>query len=395
MGRRKLGPRRLKPDGPYYAVLHVLPKDRAVVGKVRLIRSLKTTDHTEALKRYGVVLKQLEQELGELLSPSTLRARVDARRGDTELSYAELAEDIVGELKHDDPVHEAVYQSLAKNKPLPISWDEALVLWEKVSNRNRTRPIVEGTIYKYKQAVEHFKPYCEHPNLITKDAIRRFLEDYEEAYGPTTVAARYRYLRALFQVLVEQDKVDVSNVFDACKYTAKVSFEDQRRPFTDEELLIIHQHHPEIFLLCVTGLRPGEYFSRLPKDLDGQILRIDDQKLPKEVWRPKTFSSYRNAAVPDYFELTKRDTLVQSNITRIGVDLRKHITDKSATPHSGRHTFYSLARRADVDLSVLTALTGHAQKESSRTAQSYGLFSDEVLIREASKVWELVQTIIR
>ena len=83
-----------------------------------------------------------------------------------------------------------------------------------------------------------------------------------------------------------------------------------------------------------------------------------------------------------------------ASITRVGVNLRQHITDKAATPHSGRHTFYSLARRADVDLSVLTALTGHASKETSRVAQSYGLFKDEVLIREASKVWELIAEIV-
>lgn len=375
------------------------PQLRQRAGKTKLVRSLKTTNHSEALKRYGMVLRQLEQELEVLLSPTALRDRVEAVRG--VLDPREAAEVLTGstgafQVNPDNPTpeQEAVYKSLRDNKPFPISWEESVELWVKVSNRNKTRPITEGTVYKYKQVVEHFKPYCEYPTLLTKDIIRTFLEDYEEVYSPTTVAARFRYLRALFQVLTEQDKVDMGNLFDACKYTAKVSLENAKRPFTDDELLIIHEHHPEIFLMCATGLRPGEYFSRLPKDLNGQILRIDDQKLPTEKWRPKTMSSYRNVAVPKFFTLIKRgDTIVQSNITRVGVNLRQHITDKAATPHSGRHTFYSLARRADVDLSVLTALTGHASKETSRVAQSYGLFKDEVLIREASKVWELVQTI--
>ena len=393
MGRRRHGPRRLKPDGPYYAILHVLPKDRPQVGKVRLIRSLKTHDHTEALKRYGTVLRELEKELEDLISPQSLRSRVEALRGEKQLPPAELTEHLVGQLDPDNPVHLAVYQSLDQNKPLPITWDEALDLWEKSANRTRTQPVVEGTVWKYKQIVKHFKPFCEYPYLLTKPVIRQFLESYEEEYVETTVAARYRYLRAVFQVLVENDKVDIPNHFDAVKYSAKVPLHRQRRPYTDDEIIIASKYHPEIYYMISTGLRAGEYFSRLPQDLNGQILRVDKQP-SVENWRPKTLSSFRSLAVPTSFTLIKDQFMIQSNISRIGVAWRQHVTDPTAPVHSARHTFYSLARRAEVDPNVLTALTGHKAKETNRVAQSYGDFPDEVLIREASKVWNLIDSII-
>ena len=393
MGRRKQGPRRLKPDGPYYAVLHVLPKDRPQVGKVRLIRSLKTHDHTEALRRYGGVLRDLEQELNDLISPQTLKTRVEALRGDTQLSHIELTEVIVGKIDPDNQTHEAVYKSISTNQPLPITWEESLALWEKSANRTRTQAVAPSTVWKYNQAVKHFEPYCAYPYLLTKTIIREFLQAYEEDYVETTVAARYRYLRAVFQVLIENDKVDIPNHFDAVKYTASVPLERQRRPFTDDEICIAYKHHPEIYHMITTGLRAGEYFSRLPQDINGQILRVDKQP-SVENWRPKTLSSVRSLAVPTGFTLLKDQHMIQSNISRVGVDWRKYVTDPTAPVHSARHTYITLARRVGMDSSVLTALTGHASKENSRVAQAYGLFPDEVLIREAQKVWDLVERIV-
>ena len=205
------------------------------------------------------------------------------------------------------------------------------------------------------------------------------------------MANRKSWLGAIFQALVETDKVSISNPFRDVKYTAKTSIEDQRRPFTDDEIRLIHKKHPQVFLMIMTGLRPGEYFSRYDADLNGRILRIGKQ--PARNWRPKTHSSYRDVPVPEGFKLVQHKTLVQSQMSMAGRALRKDIDDPTATCHSGRHTFYTLSRRAECNDSVIEAITGHAKKEGSRVAQMYGLFPDEVLIREARKVWDLVERI--
>ena len=394
MGRRRHGPRQLKAGGPFFAVLHVPQNLRDRVGKVRLIRSLKTTDHTEALRRHGEALRRLERELQELSSPETLRSRIDALRGETELDARQLTEDLTGVFQLDPdnatPTQQAIYQSLVTNTPLPITWTEAIDVWIKESNRSRAEPLAEGTIQKYRETVGYFEPYAQ-PHETTKQIIRQFIEDQEESYAPSTIANRKNWLGAIFQALVQTDRVSISNPFRDVKYTAVTPIEKQKRPFTDEEIRLVSKHHPEIYLMVLTGLRPGEYFSRYEDDLVGRILRIDKQ--PTRKWRPKTHSSYRDVPVPEGFTITNHTTLVNSQVRYVGRELRKDIEDPTATPHSARHTFYTLSRRAECNDAVIEAITGHARKERSRVAQAYGLFPADVLIREAQKVWDLAKRI--
>jgi integrase len=145
--------------------------------------------------------------------------------------------------------------------------------------------------------------------------------------------------------------------------------------------------------MIMTGLRSGEYFSRLAKDLNGQMLTIDRQP-SKGDWRPKTPSSYRRLPVPKEFELTPHKILVSSKTTMLARELSKDLPDPTATVHSARHTFYSISRRADCNDCVIEAITGHAKKEGSRVAQFYGLFTDEDLLREAQKVWTYIENLL-
>ena len=69
------------------------------------------------------------------------------------------------------------------------------------------------------------------------------------------------------------------------------------------------------------------------------------------------------------------------------------MTDPTPPLQSSRHTFLTLSRRAGCDTAVVIALTGHHPKQTSRVAQSDGLFSDEVLLREAQKVWDDVTSV--
>ena len=392
MGRRKHGPRQLKKGGPFFAVLHVQQKDRPLVGKERLLRSLQTTDHTEALKRYAAALSQLERELQRLLKPETLRDRVEAHRdpvvptGETSLPPLELTRLTLGDFNPDDASHVAVYESFASGTPMPPSWDEALELWEKEAKR---RHLTASTIPKYHQVVKEFSVFGL-PHQITKDIVREWIDDMEEEYAPNTVKTKKAYLGAVYEALITRDKLDTINPFRAVKYSPQIPLSEQRRPFTDQEINIIHKKHPHIFYMLMTGLRSGEFYSRVETDLRSGFLTIDDQ--PSKDWSPKTRSSYRRLPVPPQFTLDLHNIKVLSKTRVLARQLREDIKDKHATVHSARHTFYSLSRRADCRDAVIEAITGHAKKEGSRVAQSYGLFDDKVLLREISKVWKLVET---
>ena len=391
MGRRKHGPRQLKKGGPFFAVLHVQQKDRPLVGKERLIKSLQTTDHTQAFKRYPTALSQLEKELEELLRPETLRERVEAVRdplvppGETSLPPMELARLTLGDFNPEDASHNAVFDSFNTGQPLPPSWDEALELWEKEAKRRHLSP---ASVPKYQQVVQDFSPFGL-PHQITKDIVREWIDEMEEEFAPNTIKTKKGYLGAVFEALITRDKIDTINPFKAVKYQPEIPLAEQRRPFTDKEIKVIHQKHPHVFYMLMTGLRSGEFYSRIEEDLCKGFLVIDDQP-SKDNWSPKTRSSYRRLPVPPEFQLDLHNIKVRSKSRVLARELRKDIKDKHAPVHSARHTFYSLSRRADCNDSVIEAISGHAKKEGSRVAQSYGLFDDQVLLREAQKVWDFV-----
>ncbi len=392
MPRRRAGPVRIGNRATWYARLTIPPQLRSQAGKTRLIRSLGTTDHGLALARYGAVYVELERELKALLNGQPLRERLE-NWSVPELSPYEAAAGAlnVRELDPQNPQHETVYNSIANDQPLPISWDEALELWEKIRNRSRERPISKSGRYNTHKAVERFREYAE-PHQVTKAIVRQWLSDQEEITTGTTVAAKYRLLRAVMQVLVDEDKLS-HNVFSTIAYTARANKDDARRPFTDEELKIIHAHCPRVFKLCMLGLRVGEYVSRQQPDLKDGVLSIDEQL--QFDWRPKTLTSYRRVPVYDGFEVepeSKRG--IKTRVSSINKELRAVITDKNAVVHSARHTFITLSRRAQCDTRVIEVLTGHGKTEGSATHAMYGEMPDEVLHREIQKVWSLVDSLV-
>ncbi len=117
MGRRRKGPIQLNRGATWYVRLWVPEKDRKAVGKSTLIRSLKTTDHAEALVRYGAAYRRLEAELEALLnSAPSLREQVEkGLEGPNELptdkplKQRELTEIQVGAFDPSDQAHQSVF----------------------------------------------------------------------------------------------------------------------------------------------------------------------------------------------------------------------------------------------------------------------------------------------
>ena len=397
MGRKSHGPVQLNGGATYYARLHIPIKLRALAGKTRLIRSLETSNHSVALKRYGSVIVQLEKELEQLLKGESRSQTVDIEISNrvepaptwegNEADEFDKAEAVL-RVKHIDeanPVHAQVLTSLVTSKSLPISWDELLDLWVTERNRAKSRNISASSISSAKQGIKEIKRYAPTPSVLDRTILKRYIKDYP--FKPTSLQTYFRFLSAMYQIGIYEEKLDGPNPFHMVQFSAQTKREDKRKSFTDEQLRDLHKSNSCLFLLAITGMRPGEYVSRRPKDLTDGMISIQDE--PDIPWQTKNESSIRRVPMPEGFTLM-RPLRFSTLINYLQREARSRFNDRLVTPHSGRHTFIELSRRAGCDSLTIDAVTGHGKKNQS---SRYGSYPDEVLIRETKRVWELVEQI--
>lgn len=395
MGRLKTGPVRLNNGQTWYCRLFVPKPLRERAGKTRLVRSLETTEHTEALKRYGPCLRSLEDELRALLAGEAYRRAVSDWSGPyleaTDIDATDATQQFLGvkDLDPGNPQHVEVFTAIQNATPISITWEEAIDLWIRVRNRGRARPLADGSVQAAVTAIDQIRKFGD-PATLTKAKIREYIAEMEVHYSSMTVATRFRMIQGVMNILMQEDKIE-TNPFLSVTYTATRDKEEEKRAYTDEELILVKSHLPLCYQMVLTGLRPGELASRLDKDIDGDMLVIDDQ--PCWNWRPKTLSSYRRVPIYPSFRLDYTKRRVNRRRSAYSEDLRKLIKDPLCTPHSGRHTFYELSRRADCNPQVIEVIAGHAKKEGSRSAAKYGGMPDTVLKREIQKVWDLAESI--
>lgn len=386
MGRKSHGPIRLNGGTTYYARLSVPLKLRALAGKTRLIRSLETTNHSVALKRYGTVMQQLEQELQRLVKGETIQQRINNWSANTgDLTPAQIAEGVLGlrELDPTDPLHNEIYQAVVTGKDLPITWDELVEIWIKERNRVKQRNLSPSSIAGAYEAVKEIVRYNTYPERLTKKDIRKFIDHHHAS--PTTVMTRCQQLSALIQCGINVDRLDCVNPFSQVSYSAVAKTENKRKAFSDDQLKELHADNSQLFVLCMTGMRPGEYCSRREKDILNNIISIQDE--PDIPWQTKNLASIRRVPKPSGFTLTKPSLAISTKMIYLRTEAKDRFNSKQITPHSGRHTFIELSRRAGCDPRVIDAITGHGKQSVS---SQYGEYTDDVLTREINKVWSFV-----
>ena len=385
MGRKKHGPVRINNGLTWYVRLHIPEKLRDRAGKTRLIRSLETTDHTTALRRYGTVLSSLEKELESLLRGDSLRDRLDVWKS-ADLEDVEKAEQLLGvwQLDPQNKSHLEVFEAIADDKELPINWDELLQLWIDARNKRKARGLSPESIASAKTAIDQIKPYGQ-PTTLTKKDVQRFID--EQKVKPTSVQTRCRMLSALIEAGIKKERLE-TNVFSKLDFTAETKIEDERLPFTDAMLCELYTDNSPLLWLCLTGMRPGEYASRRTKDITDHIISITNE--PDLNWRTKNQASVRTTPKPEGFSLMKQGLKPGTLMDYMQREAKDRFNNSRITPHSGRHTFYELSRRAGCDSLVIEAVTGHAKK---RQSSKYGNFPEEVMIRECKKIWNFAQNI--
>ena len=384
MGRRLKGPVQLNNSPTWFARLTVPPKDRAAAGKTRLIRSLETTDHAVALRRWGPMMSHLENELRLLLAGNSARQVIELNRGSVFLDDGEAlpATEIASILGIEND--SLAVESLITGKALPTTWEELLQHWARVKARSKARPLAPRTIKAAELAVGRIKMICP-PHELKKESLRLFIRQLEATLAPTSVRQQFNLIQSIYRTALAEDLVDGSDPFALITYAATTPQAQQRRAFTDDELRLLND---ELLLLAMTGLRCGELSHSGPTDVDAGFLVIQD----KTGWRSKSISSQRRVPIPPGFTL-KRYQNANGAEQKWRKQIRNLFDDRKLTVHSCRHTYMTLSRRAGCDPRIVEQLVGHAATTGSRSTAAYGAWPDAVLLNEAEKVWHLVHTI--
>ncbi|MAF40579.1 MAG: hypothetical protein CL859_01790 [Cyanobium sp. ARS6] len=140
---------------------------REAAGRTQLTRSLKTDDYNTALKRFGGVLQELERDLQRQLADPSFRQKVALNSGSaltpdgSDLTASEKAAAVLGVRFVDEKNirHRQVLDAITGQKPLPVTWDEALALWIKERNKANARNLAEGSIKQAQKSVEEVRPF--------------------------------------------------------------------------------------------------------------------------------------------------------------------------------------------------------------------------------------------
>lgn len=407
MGRPLAGPIRIGSSLVWYARLTVKPSDRPRAGCNRLTRSLGTTNHGVAMKRWGAAYKALEKELAERLSlPVTehhlIRARIDSGmfsevitpQGLERLDPHESAELILNqEIDETNPLHRKVLESITGSTTL-LTWEDVVIKHLQVRERKTGRslaPSTEGTLYK---TIDLVKPYCDNPQQFSREHALKFIKSLE-GFTASTITNKCAYISAIINTSIRSGDLAITNPFLTIDYRGVTQESEKRKDFImDQVKELINGEYGNIFRLMIgTGLRVGEVFSRNLSHIDENMLIVND--VPEINFRVKTRSSIRRVPLDDLAVSTVKE-IIQENMgrhswaLRLRNRLREVTQDKRLVLHSCRHTYKTLTRKVGIPIEISDEISGHAKRNTSSVSDGYGSYPDERLLKENSKVWSLL-----
>jgi len=297
-----------------------------------------------------------------------------------------------------------------------------------------------GTLAHYKQVLattaKHFHATDTTPLLadINGGAIQQLLNDIRERTSSTTANFYHSVLKAFFNHAIANDNLRENPVLKVDGYkTSRPELENQRRPFTKEEIRDVYAAAPTGFWRFAipfglyTGLRLGNVVTLRHRDIDLQnkIVNVIDIKSPDPLAIPicspfllNVLSELRRKspkAKPDdyvfpehaklYLRKTKsgannaavlssefRDILVDAGI--LGKYERKNLGNgrsckRTASPlsfHSFRHNFVTMLKERGASQMVARELVGH---DSDAVNNLYTHTSPDLLRRSLKKLPEV------
>lgn len=404
MPRPLSGPVRLSGSQTLYARFDVPRKlhqqAKAAGLPIRTHRSLKTTSMAIARQRWIPVLAELRRETLEAIEQGRRLVVWDVDKLKNEPVWSDgketpaidafgalgLVEHLLNDGRGFDennapPGAYELFQQLT-GKP---GWRHLLEAKEKATTARRGRSLSDGWRHQAHIAINHAeKAGFDEPLGMGKANVKALMAKLDDTgMAPVTRAKTLKLLSGLVQQAVEDDLVEV-NPFRLVSFTAAPREEGARRAFTDAELKQLWPLDPAVRVLTCLGLRVSELFSRTRADLELGVLVIAD----RGQFRVKTRSSRRrvpvpSALLPDLGSILADRRTASTKAQRLRDLVREQFEDPALVPHSFRHTWYTLARRAGIPQDVTAELAGHSPV--NRVQGGYGSFPDQVLI-EAVKL---------
>lgn len=215
-------------------------------------------------------------------------------------------------------------------------------------------------------------------------------------------------IRALISLLCQEAmKDDVIDKNYAGLLELPANDKREKDIFTDDEIELLKQHEKDveakiILILIYTGLRIGEFLKLTPNDVntkDWYLVGGSKTAAGKNRTVPilppirKYFSELILASSSPDSKLLKcsyhtyKNNYFYGYLMKLGILTQKEIEkgeQARLTPHSTRHTFASLARRAGVEKDVLTRIIGHS--DYTTTDEIYVSMDSEMLSNELEKI---------
>ncbi|KGG25560.1 MULTISPECIES: tyrosine-type recombinase/integrase [unclassified Prochlorococcus] len=385
MPRAATGPRRIDSSGYWYAV-------KMIKGKRHHI-SLKTKIRSEALRRWPEAQAELERIADPTkykwfepityteLDPDTGKERVATTR----------AINLFNEEEVDLEVEEVVGG---------INWDKAIEIAAKRHQRKRGGEVSKS----WKENVEAglralpARAVKAGPLSVKTADVREMVERMEaQGLSPLTIACRASGLSNLISSLIKGgftddeftnpfDRVDTSAASTRHLYKAKP--EDYQYMWAQRGNLAPRQR-AILQLLIFSGVRIGEALN----------CTIETNKLiirPTLDWKPKNKASIREVPIPEELAERTKGILVKSKgVVEVHAQtFRRHFNKlrphDELTPHSFRHGYRTAARLAGAEEFTVERILGHFA--GSQMSMTYGQYPEELLRREAEKVWKVLDS---
>lgn len=359
MPKPAAGPRRIDSTGTWYAV-------KMIKGKRHFI-SLKTKNRTEAMRLWPAAQAELE-------------ALANPVPGDPYAPHFVLDPD-TGTGRWEPSPWDPPESPL--QGPTGVTWDEAIEVAAKRRQRRSGRPVSDSWRDAIKQGLRYLDKQPE--DLTVADVRLMVLRMEERGFKDTTIAQRCAAVSGVLTALIKTGTCpDLLNPFERVDTAA--SPQEHHTTASPEDYRQIWQGLEGLEVDVAVAIKVMIYSgARISEVLNASYAEGWMQIMQTPTFTPKNRTSKRVIPLPSH--------ITAPLTSRTAGNLRMHfkrIAPEGITPHSLRHGFKTAARIAGADELVVERLLGHTA--GSKMSLTYGEYPRELLLREAEKVWRVLDS---
>lgn len=264
-----------------------------------------------------------------------------------------------------------------------------------------------------KSGINSHKASWNYLSLISHKKMKELkTSDYQECIDNAVSQGKSRAvcekIRNLISLLCQEAmKDDVIDRNYANLLNLPKSDKKEKGIFTDDEIALLVEHDDDleariILVLIYTGLRIGEFIALTPKNIDidrwiirgGSKTNAGRNRIIPIIPKIRTYvrslvdeAPSEDSKLFDHGYTWFRNKFFYRYLISIGMLTQSEVDvggEPRLTPHSTRHTFASLARRAGVEKDILIRVIGHT--DYNTTDENYVKMNIDELSAEMEKI---------